>query len=117
MHELPIVKSIFDLCVKHAAANNVKKIITVNLKVGEVSDLQDEWIQRYFDFLSKGTIVEGARLNIERVPLVVRCKACSESFSVNIRDRQKKVECPKCRGTEFAYVSGREYTVDSMEVV
>jgi len=116
MHELPIVKSIFDLCVKHATANNVKKIIAVNLKVGEVSDLQDEWIQRYFDYLSKGTIVEGARLNIERVPLVVRCKKCAESFHVNIRERQK-VECPKCQGTEFAYVSGREYSVDSMEVV
>jgi len=116
MHELPIVKSIFDLCVKHATANNVKRIIAVNLKVGEVSDLQDEWIQRYFDFLSKGTIVEGAKLKIERVPLVVRCNKCAESFHVNIRD-SKKVDCPKCQGTEFSYVSGREYTVDSMEVV
>jgi len=116
MHELPIVQSIFDICVKHATVNKVKKIIAVNLKVGEVSDLQDEWIQRYFDFLSKGTIVQGARLNIERVPLVVRCKKCAESFRVDLRDG-RKVECPKCRATEFAYVSGREYTVDSMEVV
>ncbi|MBN2099479.1 MAG: hydrogenase maturation nickel metallochaperone HypA, partial [Dehalococcoidia bacterium] len=52
MHELPVVQSLFDICVKHATANNVTKIIAVNLKVGEVSDLQDEWIQRYFDFLS-----------------------------------------------------------------
>ena len=116
MHELPVVQSLFDICVKHATANNVTRIIAVNLKVGEVSDLQDEWIQRYFDFLSKGTIVEGAKLKIERVPLVVRCKKCAETFHVNIRERQK-VECPKCGGTEFAYVSGREYTVDSMEVV
>ena len=116
MHELPIVQSMFDICVKHAMANNVKKVRAINLKVGEVSDLQDEWIQRYFNFLAKGTVVEGARLKIERVPLVVRCKKCAESFHVNMRERQK-VECPKCQGTEFAYVSGREYTVDSMEVV
>jgi hydrogenase nickel incorporation protein HypA/HybF len=115
MHELPIVQSMFDICVKHAMANNVKKVIAVNLKVGEVSDLQDEWIQRYFDFLAKGTVVEGARLKIERVPLVVRCKKCAESFPVKIRETQK-VECPKCQAAEFAYVSGREYTVDSMEV-
>jgi hydrogenase nickel incorporation protein HypA/HybF len=116
MHELPIVQSLFDICLKHAAANGVKKVIAVNLKVGEVSDLQDEWIQRYFDFLAKGTIVEGARLVIERVPLMVRCGKCTESFSVDIR-QGRKVECPKCQATEFAYVSGREYTVDSMEVV
>jgi hydrogenase nickel incorporation protein HypA/HybF len=116
MHELPVVQSMFDICVKHATANNVRKIVAVNLKVGEVSDLQDEWIQRYFDFLSKGTIVEGAKLNIERVPLVVRCKLCSESFRVDLRS-DRKVECPKCHGADFVYVSGREYTVDSMEVV
>ena len=115
MHELPIVQSMFDICVKHAMANNVKKVIAINLKVGEVSDLQDEWIQRYFDFLAKGTVVEGARLKIERVPLVVRCKKCAESLHVNMRERQK-VECPKCQAADFAYVSGREYTVDSMEV-
>ncbi len=115
MHELPIVQSMFDICVKHATANSAKKIIAVNLKVGEVSDLQDEWIQRYFDFLAKGTVAEGAKLKIERVPLVVRCKKCAESFPVNIRETLK-AECPKCKATEFAYVSGREYTVDSMEV-
>jgi hydrogenase nickel incorporation protein HypA/HybF len=115
MHELPIVKSLFDICMKHATSNGVKKVIAVNLKVGEVSDLQDEWIQRYFDFLAKGTVVEGARLVIERVPLVVRCQKCAESFPVDIR-QGGKVECPKCQATEFAYVSGREYTVDSMEV-
>ena len=116
MHELPVVQRLFDICMKHATANNVKKIISVNLKVGEVSDLQDEWIQRYFDYLSKGSLLEGARLTIERVPLVVRCKACSESFRINIRER-RKVECPKCQATEFAYVSGREYSVESLEVV
>ncbi len=115
MHELPVVKSLFDICMKHATANGVSRVIAVNLKVGEISDLQDEWIQRYFDFLARGTIVEGARLKIERVPLVVRCQKCSEPFPVDIR-QANKVECPKCGATELAYVSGREYTVDTMEV-
>lgn len=116
MHELPVVKSIFDMCVKHATANNAKRIISVKLRVGEISDLQDEWIQRYFDYLSKGTFVEGAKLVIERVPLVLKCRECSESFVVNVREI-RQVECPHCKGTRFAYVSGREYSVESMEVV
>jgi len=116
VHELPIVKGIFDLCVKHATANNAKKVISVTLKVGELSDLQDQWIQRYFDYLSKGTFVEGAKLVIERVPLVMRCKLCSESFHVNVQER-RQIECPLCRGTKLAYVSGREYRVEKMEIV
>lgn len=116
MHELPIVKSIFDICIKHATANKAKKILSVTLKVGELSDLQDQWIQRYFDFLNKGTIAEGARLVIVRIPLVVRCKLCSKSFQVNINER-KQVECPRCNGTKLEYVSGREYIVENLEIV
>ena len=116
MLELPVVNSIFNLCIKHATANKANKILSVKLVVGEVSDLNDEWIQRYFDYLSKDTMAEGAQLTIERVPLVVRCKACSESFHLNLR-YGRQIECPHCKGTEFAYVSGREYRIESMEVV
>lgn len=115
MHELPIVKDMFDICVRHATANNVKKVAAVNLKIGEATDLQDEWIQRYFDFLSQGTVLEGARLKIERMPLIVKCRRCSHSFPVSIRSNEE-VRCPQCRAVDFAYLSGREYTVESMEV-
>ena len=116
MHELPVVNSIFNLCIKHAAANKANRILTIKLVVGEVSDLQDEWIQRYFDYLSKDTMAEGAQLTIERVPLVLRCKTCTESFHVNMRDG-RQIECPHCKGNDLAYVSGREYRVESIEVV
>ncbi len=116
MHELPVIKSIFDICVKHAKANNASKIVSITLKVGDATDLLDEWIQRYFDYLCKDTMAEGAKLTIERVPFVIRCKKCSESFQVNIRE-QRQVECPKCKAKEFDYVSGREYSVDKIEVI
>jgi len=102
--------------MRHASSNNASNVISVTLKIGEASDLQDEWIQSYFDYLCKETIVEGAKLIIDRVPLMVRCKECSEEFHVDLRKAQK-VLCPKCEGAKFEYVSGREYSVDSMEIV
>lgn len=116
MHELPVIQSLFELCAKHAHANNASKVISVTLRIGEASDLQDEWIQRYFDYLCKDTIADGAKLIIERVPLMVRCKECSEEFHVDLRKTQQ-VLCPNCSETKFEYVSGREYSVDSMEIV
>ena len=116
MHELPVIESLLEICTRNAKANNARKIISVKLKIGEGSDLQDEWIQKYFDYLCKDTIAEGAKLTIERVPLMVRCKQCSEEFHVDLRSREK-VLCPKCEGAKFELVSGREYMVDSMEIV
>jgi hydrogenase nickel incorporation protein HypA/HybF len=59
MHELPITESILKIVLKHAEMNSARKVITVHLQVGKLSDLEDDWIQRYFDYLSKGTIAEG----------------------------------------------------------
>ena len=60
MHELPVTKSIFQVVLKHAQKGGVKKVVTVNLEIGALSDLQGEWVQRYFDHLSLGSVVEGA---------------------------------------------------------
>lgn len=116
MHELPVIESLFDICMRHANSNNASKVVSVTLKIGEASDLQDEWIQRYFEYLCKDTIAQDAKLIIDRVPLMVRCKECSEEFHVDLR-KTRQVLCPKCDNTKFEYVSGREYRVDSMEIV
>ena len=116
MHELPVIKSVLDICLKHAETNDVKKIVSIELKVGELSDLEPEWMQNYFSFVSKDTIAEGAILKIERTPLIMRCEACSESFHVNIKE-MKEIECPQCKGKKVTYVSGREYRVENMEVL
>jgi hydrogenase nickel incorporation protein HypA/HybF len=116
MHELPITQSILDIVIKHASTNNVKRVMSVTLRIGEMSDLEDEWIQRYFDYLSKDTVAENAKLKIERTPVVMQCNGCSHSFEVNIR-KTKEIACPGCGSRKnFSLVSGREYYVKDMEV-
>jgi hydrogenase nickel incorporation protein HypA/HybF len=114
MHELPITKSIFQIVLKHARANNVKRVIAVNLEIGALSDLQDEWIQRYFDRLNRGTVVEGAKLKTNRVPVVFRCNACQAQFEVNSL-LDAGLSCAQCHSSKVSLVSGREYQVKSME--
>lgn len=64
MHELPVVESILNIVMKHAEMNQVQKIVSISLIVGELSDLEAEWMQHYFDFLSNDTLAEGARLKL-----------------------------------------------------
>jgi len=116
MHELPITQSILDIVVKHAHTNNVKRVLSITLRIGELSDLDDEWIQKYFDYLSKDTVAEMAKLKIERAPVVMKCNGCSHSFEAKIREN-KEIACPECGSTKnFTLISGREYYVKDMEV-
>lgn len=115
MHELPVTKSIYQIILKHAKRGNVKTVISVNLEIGALSDLQEEWVQRYFDYLSRGSIVEGAKLRINRVPAIFRCNHCQRSFEVDslLRD---DLSCVRCNNKEVTLISGREYHVRNMEV-
>ena len=116
MHELPVTKSILDIVIKHAEANNVKRIISINLMIGDLSELENEWIQHYFDYLSKDTIAENAKLKIKRIPLVMQCNQCSHTVEVKIREI-KKIQCPVCgHKKNFSIISGREYYIKDIEV-
>ncbi|MBU1170716.1 MAG: hydrogenase maturation nickel metallochaperone HypA [Proteobacteria bacterium] len=116
MHELPVINSILSVVLKHAEANQVQKVVTIYLQVGAMSDLEDTWMQQYFDHLSKGGVAEGAKLVIERMPVVMRCNSCGHSFEINIKDGTKPV-CPSCSGEKHSLVSGREYIIKNMEVL
>jgi hydrogenase nickel incorporation protein HypA/HybF len=115
MHELPITESILKIVLKHAEINNVRKVIAIHLQVGKLSDLEDDWIQRYFDYLSKGTVAEGAKLKIERTPMMVQCHACSTSYEAE-KARMGDLVCPACGEKGGTLLSGREYTIKEMEV-
>lgn len=115
MHELPVTESILKVVLKHAEKNSVCQVVSISLQIGKLSDLEDEWIQRYFDYLSKGTLAEGAKLKIERMPIMVQCSACSTSYEAEAASLGDLV-CPACGGKNITLVSGREYYIKDMEV-
>ncbi len=89
--------------------------MSVNLEIGTLSDLQDERVQRYFDHLSRGSIVEGAKLKINRVPAVFRCNRCQQSFEVDSL-LENDLSCTQCHSRAVTLVSGREYHMQLKEV-
>lgn len=114
MHELPVTESILKIVLKHAQINSVRQVVAIHLQIGKLSDLEDEWIQRYFDYLSKGTVAEGAKLKIERMPIMMQCSACSTSYEA---DAAKMIDlvCPNCGEKNSTLLSGREYYIKDME--
>lgn len=116
MHELQVTQRILDIVLRHAQTNGVNKVISIQLKIGELSDLEDEWIQKYFDYLSKDTIAKSAKLKIERTPVIMKCDDCKHSFKINIKE-MKDIQCPECANTKCTLTSGREYYIKDMEVI
>lgn len=116
MHELPVTETILEVVLAHAARHDASRIVTIYLQVGKLSDLEDEWMQHYFDHLSQGTLAEGARLAIERTPIRLACDSCGASYTVETAD-QLDQPCPQCGQQETSLIGGREYFITNMEVV
>lgn len=115
MHELPITESILKIILKHAAKNNVQKVVKVRLKIGRLCDLEEEWIQNYFSYLSRGTVAEGATIEVQHVPAVFECPSCGRTYEID-KSCPLLVKCPSCGCEEGNIISGREYMVSEMEV-
>lgn len=112
MHELAITEGIMETAVPAALKNGAKKILAINLKIGELSGVFPECIKEYMDIIAKGTIAEGAVLKVEKIPVSIKCQDCSFEGAIE----RGKIRCPQCSGINFRITGGREYFVENIEV-
>ncbi len=113
MHELSVMTNILEIVLEHANRNSAVKVVRINLRIGRLSDIIPEWAQSYFDMLSKDTIADGAELEIERVPVKVRCGACTHEHTF---EEKWAFTCVKCGSDDIELLEGREFTVTSIEI-
>lgn len=112
MHELAITQSILDIAEKAAGEHGAKRVQSVRIMLGEYSGVVPQCIQYYFDVISKGTLAEGAVLDIRRLPVVIRCNSCGKESQID----RRHIRCPLCGGTDLKLIQGREFYIESMEV-
>ena len=112
MHELAITESIIDLINREAKDKGFQKVLAIRLRVGEYSGLIPTCIQEFFPIAAKGSIAEGAALDIQSVPAAFRCLDCGYEGPVE----RKAACCPDCGSAAIRMTAGREFFVDSLKV-
>ena len=113
MHELSITQNILNIVNEHAQRAGASRVTAINLTVGELTGFVDDSLHFYFDMLSAGTLAEGATLKINRIPAMVRCRSCGREFHLE----GYQWTCPQCQTVGGEVLRGREFQVESIEVV
>jgi hydrogenase nickel incorporation protein HypA/HybF len=116
VHELPIIQRILELCLRHAASSGATKIVSIHLEIGALCDFHLEWMQPYFDHVSRGTVADGARLEVQRLPALFHCEACRADFPAENREGVD-ARCPTCGSTRCSLAAARDYRISRLEVV
>ena len=114
MHELGVVFYVIKDVKKVAEENEIDKVDSVTLSIGEVSGILHDYLTDCWDWAKKREpVVENAELKIETIKAVTRCEDCGEDYETV---KYAKV-CPKC-GSENTYLlTGNEFVIKEIGVL
>ena len=108
MHELGITRSMVAICAENSNGALAKR---VTLEIGKLSAIMPDAVRFCFDICAKGTVVEGATLEILEISGLGKCKSCGS----NVELKQLVGRCA-CGSNDLQIVAGEELKVKEMEV-
>jgi hydrogenase nickel incorporation protein HypA/HybF len=108
MHELGITNGIVEFCAERAGAERVTR---VRLEIGQLSAMLPDAVRFCFDVCAKGTVVEGALLEIIETPGRALCRDCNREMAVT----QLFGRCC-CGSAHLLVIAGEELKIREMEL-
>ena len=112
MHEMSLTESIVEIAVEAARKEGALRVTRVVVDVGQLSHVEPEALEFCFAAVSRGTLAEGAKLEIARVPGAGFCPDCGKSVAL----AERFDPCPECGGFHVQMTAGDELKVREMEI-
>lgn len=117
MHEMSLVTGILSIIQEEMSKSGAHKLQRVKVCYGELTNIVPDSLQFAFKIFTEGTNIEGAILEIEKIPLTLRCSNCLSLFTPEDKQKIFFITCPSCK-KEVAYnvETGREFYIQHLEV-
>ena len=112
MHEFSIALNIVDIALKTAKDAGAEKVNEVEIDVGILSGVVTEALEFALESAVKNTLLEGARISINKIQASARCKKCHADFHPD----NVTAQCPECNSVDFEIIHGRELRVKSINI-
>ena len=112
MHELSIAMSIVEMAEEESASRNAK-VEAVHLKLGALSGVVKEALLSCYEMACEGTPLQGSRLLIDEVPVIIFCQVC---LAERVLNSTQLFCCPQCATPSAQIVQGREIEVVALQI-
>jgi hydrogenase nickel incorporation protein HypA/HybF len=107
MHEMSIAESVLGIVAETARAARLGRVSAVRLEIGALAAVEAGALRFCFDAVTRGSLAEGAALEIDEVPGAAWCFGCSEAVVIAHRAEP----CPRCGGARLQVTGGTEMRV------
>ncbi len=122
MHDLSVSQAIARTVLQQANEKRARKILSLNLELGELTFLNPEQIHFWLKELFRDTPAQGAKIYIKKTLSRIKCKKCEYEGSVSLRDDpfyhvySPGLRCPCCNSTSLEIKAGRECLIKRIRV-
>ena len=108
MHELGIVFHIMDSLAEVAKENDLTRIQSVTVEVGEVSTVLPDYLVDCWNWaVKKKDFLKDCRMVVERLPAVTWCDGCKTEYETVAYGRI----CPHCGSEKTWLLRGNELNI------
>lgn len=111
MHEMSIAENLLELIADEARKERFHRVRRVRVQLGALGHVEPDALLFCFDVVAKGTVGEGADLDMEMVPGAGWCGSCCRSVAIG----QRYDLCPAC-GSHLEMTAGDELRLTELEV-
>lgn len=132
MHEWALAESIISYIIEKANEMNIKKILEVEIKIGELRQIDIEILSFALKNLSENTLLEKTTFNISIEEAMLKCRVCGYEWSYKEAKRKIKekdieaihfipeiihsfINCPKCNSMDFEIIKGKDVWIEKIK--
>jgi hydrogenase nickel incorporation protein HypA/HybF len=112
MHEMALCESILLTLQDQARVHGFDTVRRVRLEIGRFACVEHAALRFGFDVVTRGSLAEGAALEIDALPGRAHCFDCGAA--VEVEDRL--APCPACGGARLSPTGGDEMRIKDLEV-
>lgn len=113
MHELTLCQRIMSIINEYSRGKNYHRVKKIVLEIGQLAAVDEEALRFGFDVVAKGTLAEGAILDVIEIEGQAICDACQKTGKL----KHYYDACQNCGHYSLTITQGEELRVSCMEVV
>ena len=111
MHEIRIAKDLSEIVLGVASREKLSRVTKVNISFGQMIQIVPDIFNFAFRESVRETIAIDAEIDIEILPVKIKCKNCEAEVIIN----DNSFSCSSCGASELEIIQGKELFIKSIE--
>jgi hydrogenase nickel incorporation protein HypA/HybF len=112
MHEASLAGGVLQLVEDTARREGFSRLLVLRLEAGQLAGVDSRALRFALESLAPGTLLEGARIELDEPPGQAWCLGCAQTVAI----AQRGNACPACGSFHLQPSGGTELRVVDMEV-